>query len=91
MSKLQAYIRRRESARRREITKTIALATLLLSSPLLFFGLYNIFEKIDCATATNNLEFIEDCLTADNCTLKEYELARIEGYTRLKLARCPRQ
>ena len=55
---------------------------------VLFLGLYEGFRIIDCRTATHNLERIEKCEAHPNCTVRSHELARVEGWTRLQIARC---
>lgn len=53
-----------------------------------FLGLYEGFRVIDCRTATHNLERIEKCEAHPNCSVRSHELARVEGWTRLQIARC---
>lgn len=64
------------------------LAIILI--PAFFVGLYHWFRYMDCATATDQLEFLNACIASEHCNLRPHELNQIETYTRLQLARCPK-
>lgn len=66
----------------------LMVMALFVGTPSFFFGMYKMFEVIDCNTAQKNLTFLNACIANENCTLTARELQRVEGWTRLKLARC---
>jgi hypothetical protein len=77
--------RRRARARRHQ---TIAIAILLVVTPIALYGMFHAFRIIDCNTATRNLDFMQRCIDSENCTLTAAEMHRVEAYTRMQLARC---
>lgn len=78
---------RRAAKARKEGLLTIAAIILI---PVFFYGMFEWFRIVDCNTATDNLQFLNDCIESEHCNLRPRELQQIETYTRLQLARCPK-
>jgi hypothetical protein len=73
----------------RDIVATvIVVVTVALLGAGFFAGCHALFTKLDCQTATRNLQFYNRCIASANCTLTAAEMQRVEAYTRMQLARC---
>ena len=84
--------RSRRSRRTNPVTDFLQFVSVTVIGVFLvsafFLGTYELFRVIDCRTATQNLERIEKCEAHPDCSVRSHELARIEGWTRLEIARC---
>lgn len=80
---------RHSKENRRAMQKSIALILTIFVAVAMVPGLFKLFQSIDCHTATRNIEYIDACIANENCTLRPYELQRLEAYTRLQLKSCP--
>ena len=86
-----ARISRLTRIEQRKRRDRINAALTVLAIPVIiafFFGMYEWFRWVDCNTARDNLERIAKCEAHPNCSVRSHELARIEAWTRLEIARC---
>ena len=81
---------RRTYRQKRELRAALYAILAIVMTPAFFFGMYNWFRYMDCATATDQLAFLDACIASEHCNLRPHELNQIETYTRLQLARCPK-